>query len=457
MPLELNDTIAAVASPSGPAPRGIVRISGESVVTVVARVFQAVDTTEGWQRARRPKRVEGHLLLPDLETPLPTALMLWPTSRSYTGQPMAELHTIGSPPLLDALLETLFANGARSANRGEFTMRAFLAGRIDLVQAEAVLGVIDAADHEELQTALTQLGGGITTRLASVRNEILSLLGDLEAGLDFVEEDIEFISAAQICQRLQVCLATLSELADDSTTRLPSGHRRRIVLGGLPNAGKSTLFNRLIGSSKAIVSPIAGTTRDYLTSTRLLGGLQVEIIDTAGWETASDLIMQQAQHLRSEQMQTCDLLLWCTAADLPEDLRRENEQLRSQLSGHNVPVLDLTTRSDLTTEPTTGPMPISAATGDGVDELLQVMQERLQSDQGTGSELLSSTAARCRDSLNRSLASIGSAINAAEQRLGDEITAFELRATLHEIGTILGEVYTDDILDHIFSNFCIGK
>ncbi len=457
MPLELNDTIAAVASPSGPAPRGIVRISGDAVVSVVDAVFRAADSTADWQHARRPQRIEGHLHLPNIGTPLPAALMLWPTSRSYTGQPMAELHTVGSPPLLDAVLEELFTNGARSANRGEFTMRAFLAGRIDLVQAEAVLGVIDAADHEELQTALTQLGGGITTKLASVRHEILSLLGDLEAGLDFVEEDIEFISAAQICQRLQVCLATLLELADDSATRLPSGHRRRIVLGGLPNTGKSTLFNRLIGSSKAIVSPIAGTTRDYLTSVRLLGGLQVEIIDTAGWETASDLIMQQAQHLRSEQMQTCDLLLWCTAADLTANLRDENDQLRNQLSGTDVAVLDVTTRCDLSAEPVIGPTAISATTGAGVDQLLQVMQERLQSDQGTRSELLSTTAARCRDSLQRSLTSIGSAIHAAERKLGDEITAFELRATLHEIGTILGEVYTDDILDHIFSNFCIGK
>jgi tRNA modification GTPase len=246
MPLELHDTIAAVASPSDPAPRGIVRISGERTVDVVAQVFQTTasdSNSEDWQRSRMPVRIEGHIALPTIGTPLPAALMLWPTARSYTGQPMAEIHTIGAPPLLGAVLERLFECGARSANRGEFTMRAFLAGRIDLVQAEAVLGVIDAADHEELKTALTQLGGGITSKLAAVRNEILSLLGDLEAGLDFVEEDIEFISASQICGRLQVCLGTLQELANDSGTRLPSGHRRRIVLAGLPNAGKSTLFN----------------------------------------------------------------------------------------------------------------------------------------------------------------------------------------------------------------------
>jgi tRNA modification GTPase len=460
MPLELHDTIAAVASPSDPAPRGIVRISGERTVDVVAQVFQTTasdSNSEDWQRSRMPVRIEGHIALPTIGTPLPAALMLWPTARSYTGQPMAEIHTIGAPPLLGAVLERLFECGARSANRGEFTMRAFLAGRIDLVQAEAVLGVIDAADHEELKTALTQLGGGITSKLAAVRNEILSLLGDLEAGLDFVEEDIEFISASQICGRLQVCLGTLQELANDSGTRLPSGHRRRIVLAGLPNAGKSTLFNRLIGSSKAIVSPIAGTTRDYLTSIRPIGRLQVEIIDTAGWETASDLIMQQAQNHRTEQMQTCDLVVWCTAADLSPDSLRENDQLRSQIGNDHITVLEVTTRSDLVNGQPDAALRISVTTGSGIDDLLSSIQQLLETDQGTRSELLSTTAARCRDSLQRSLTSITSAISAAEHNAGDEITAFELRTTLHQIGTILGEVYTDDILDHIFSNFCIGK
>lgn len=460
MSLELHDTIAAIASPSGPAERGIIRISGDGVVEAVANVFTADDqgvSAADWKSARRPVRITGRVLLPSVGTPLPTALMLWPNTRSYTGQPMAELHTIGSPPLLDSVLEQLFRNGVRSANRGEFTMRAFLAGRIDLVQAEAVLGVIDAADHKELETALTQLGGGITSKLASVRHEILSLLGDLEAGLDFVEEDIEFISNKQICDRLRICQQTLQALADDSATKLPSGHRRRVVLAGLPNAGKSTLFNRLAGTAKAIVSPVAGTTRDYLTSVISIGSLDIELIDTAGWESASDLIMQQAQALRAEQVTGCDLVLWCTAADLGPQERQEDNRLRAQLAKENVAVLDVNTRCDIANPDETADLQISSETGAGLDQLLSVMQQTLLADQSSNSELLSTTAVRCRDSLQRSLTSIASAIEASEQQLGDEITAFELRATLHQISTILGEVYTDDILGHIFSNFCIGK
>ena len=459
MLLELDDTIAALASPAGPARRGIIRVSGAGVVDVVSTVFQPSDIVDDWSQTRRPVRIPGSVLLPSIGTPLPTALMLWPTSRSYTGQPMAELHTIGSPPLLDAVLERLFECGVRSAHRGEFTMRAFMAGRIDLVQAEAVLGVIDATDHEELQTALSQLGGGITSKLACVRSEILSLLGDLEAGLDFVEEDIEFITTPQICDRLQQCHSMLTSLETASITRLPSGHHRRVVLAGLPNAGKSTLFNRLLGSGKAIVSPIPGTTRDYLTGLVTIGSIDVRLIDTAGWEVASDLIMKQAQDLRTQQMDAGDLVLWCTAADLTDADIGQDTQFRSQLAKSGVAVLDVVTRDDLSPcrSISNADLRISAATGNGIDVLLETVQRRLAADQSSRLELVATTAARCRDSLHRSRDAIQSAIDAAEQQAGDEIVAMELRTALRQISTILGEVYTDDILDHIFSNFCIGK
>ncbi|APZ93985.1 tRNA modification GTPase [Fuerstiella marisgermanici] len=454
MPLDLNDTIAAIASPPGPAERGIVRISGDGLVDVLRKVF--TDDDDLWPNAKRAARFNGSLNVPAIGIPLPTALMLWPTSRSYTGQPMAELHTTGAPPLLDAVLERVLECGARHANRGEFTMRAFLAGRIDLVQAEAVLGVIDAADHSELQAALSQLGGGITQTLVVVRNEILTLLGDLEAGLDFVEEDIEFISNKQICDRLTECHVRLQKLLNVSDDRLPSGLRRRVVLAGLPNAGKSTLFNRLLGSQRAIVSPIAGTTRDYLSGIVVIGGVEIELIDTAGWEAAADLIMERAQDLRSEQVHGSDLVIWCRATDMNDAASQEDDRLRSQLDDQHLQVLDVFTRCDLVDQ-FKGENHVSAETGQGIPELLHQIERVLSQDRSAKSELVSSTAARCRDTLRRAIASIEAARAASEQQLGDEITAFELRDSLHQIATMLGEVYTDDILDHIFSNFCIGK
>ncbi|MEQ9411889.1 MAG: tRNA modification GTPase [Fuerstiella sp.] len=459
MPLDLEDTIAALASPPGPAERGIIRLSGDRVADVVSRLFRPADGSDAWRKARHPRRTHGVLDVPAIGVPLPVHLQFWPTARSYTGQPMAELHTAGSPPLLDAVIERLLECGARHADRGEFTMRAFLAGRIDLVQAEAVIGVIDAADHHELQAALTQLGGGITSTLRQVRHEILSLLGDLEAGLDFVEEDIEFITSAEICARLAGCREQLQRLADDSEQRLPSGYRHRVVLAGLPNAGKSTLFNRLLGSTKAIVSPVAGTTRDYLSGVLRIGQIEVELIDTAGWEAAADLIMQRAQDLRSRQVQAGDLVVWCRAADLTAAEEISDRTLRQQLAELGVRVLEIATRCDLQTHSSAehAAVSVSAETGAGIDALSTMIERSLKNDRSATSELVSSTAARCRDSLRRAIAALERAAEAAEKQLGDEITAMELRAVLHQIATILGEVYTDDILDHIFSNFCIGK
>ncbi|GAB5444818.1 MAG: tRNA uridine-5-carboxymethylaminomethyl(34) synthesis GTPase MnmE [Fuerstiella sp.] len=458
MPLSLTDTIAAIASPGGPALRGILRVSGQSVTDVIERVYVADQSTSSWREAGHSTRFTGRLQIPSLQVPVPTALMFWPDHRSYTGQPMAEFHLTGCEPVLDAALEHVLASGARAANRGEFTLRAFLTGRMDLVQAEAVLGVIDASDHEELSTALSQLGGGITAVLRELRGEILSLLGDLEAGLDFVDEDIEFISNEQIVARLQDAQSTLAKLLTDSQQRLKSGIRHRVVLAGLPNAGKSSLFNCLLERDQAIVSPVAGTTRDYVSGMLNLDSCEVELIDTAGMEIASDLMMQQAQDSQHNQMQSSDLVVWCKSATLNEHQQREDETAKQRLATVSDRLLSIATRSD---EVPTGWKPdgiaVSSVTSAGIDPLRLRIEELLTETQHSKSELVGATAARCRDSLRRTQQALRSASDAAQTGLGDEIVAMELRDALQQIATMLGEVYTDDILDHIFSNFCIGK
>lgn len=468
MPLDLDDTIVALASPPGPALRGIVRVSGVETADVVARLFKPDADSGKWRLSKLPRRFTGQLTLPSIIVPVPAALMYWPTRRSYTGQPMAEFHLSGSIPLVEATLEHLCENGARLAQRGEFTMRAFLSGRIDLLQAEAVLGVIEATDHDELQKALSQLGGRITSRLRQLRIDLISLLGDLEAGLDFVEEDIEFITKPEIARRLNEALVLLKELADVSATRLPSGYRRRVVLAGLPNAGKSTLFNCLIGQQRAIVSPIAGTTRDYLTATLRLDSLEVELIDTAGWEDAADLIMERAQELRAEQVSASDLVVWCTAVDLSQDDRIEDQRLQ-QLAIQRCPtILRVITRCDLESNnpeanasrvagKVSRDHRISAANGDGIEALRIILRQQLTGSQSARSELLGTTAVRCRESLHRTIHALEHARSSTINLRGDELIAVEIRQALQGLSVILGEVYTDDILDHIFSNFCIGK
>jgi tRNA modification GTPase len=465
MPLDLDDTIVALASPAGSALRGIVRASGENTAEIIDRLFRPDEQSLPWRHTRLPRRFTGHLDLASIMVPVPVALMYWPTRRSYTGQPMAEFHLNGSMPLVEATLEHLCENGARLARRGEFTMRAFLSGRIDLLQAEAVLGVIEAADHDELQKALSQLGGRMTSRLRQLRCDLIALLGDLEAGLDFVEEDIEFITKSEINRRLDEALTLLNELFAVSAGRLPTGYRRRIVLAGLPNAGKSTLFNRLTGRQNAIVSPIAGTTRDYLTASLKIGSLEVELIDTAGWEDAANLIEQRAQELRTEQVAASDLVVWCTAVDIAESDRIADDELILAASRQCPGIIRVLTRCDVEADVARTesrslsemPLRVSGVTGMGLDSLRSDMLRRLTASQFARSELLSTTAVRCRDSLRQTIQSLEQARLVSRELGGDELIALEIRRALLELGTMLGEVYTDDILDHIFSNFCIGK
>jgi tRNA modification GTPase len=396
-----------------------------------------------------------------MEARVPAALCFWPTHRSFTGEVLAELHVPGCEPILEAVLEELFRHGVRMARRGEFTLRAFLHGRIDLLQAEAVLGVIEAADHEELQVALGQLGGRITGRLQQLREDLIGLLGDLEAGLDFVDEDIEFVSRAEVLERLERAVGLIRTLLDDSAGRVLSGYERRVVLAGLPNAGKSTLFNVLIGREQAIVSPIAGTTRDYLSARIFLDTVPVELIDTAGWEETEGLIGSQAQRFREEQIRAADLVVWCTAADLSPVETAQDETLRGRLLPAGNRSLRVWTRSDLSVAADDASsrqdLRVSAAAGTGMEALRQAMVSAVTLGSRARAELLSSTSVRCRDSLQRALGCLERAGEAAREQLGDELLSFELRGALRELQEISGEVCTDDLLDHIFSQFCIGK
>lgn len=459
MNLELDDTIAALASAPGSAARGIVRISGPDVHTVLQQVLNAkIPETS----SRLPQRFSSEVELNGSHAALPVDVLFWPTKRSYTGQPLGEIHTIGSPPLLEQTLSLLFQCGVRPARPGEFTLRAFLAGRLDLMQAEAVLGVIDAHDHQELETALKQLGGGLSGRIAEVRSDLLDLLSDLEAGLDFVEEDIEFVKREDLIARLSGAAETIGRLATQAETRMQSTGQSRVVLAGLPNAGKSCLFNALIEEEAAIVSTIKGTTRDVLRATAAWDGLTVEVIDTAGWEASPTELMQQADDQRQQNSTTADVLLYCIASDGDPEEEELNNKLWSEFQSLGIPSILVRTKSDLPKplaipDSMGDPVCLSAVTGEGMIELKKTIAVKLSENQRGGRQLIGSTAARCQESLATAAGSLAEAQNAAQQFLGDEIVALELHQVLDHLGRILGTVFTDDILDRIFSKFCIGK
>ncbi len=462
----LDDTIAAIASAQSGAARGIVRMSGSHVVDCLRRCFVPDDYVT-LSEIRIPTAIRGTVRLPAPLGALACELMLWPTSQSYTRQPSAELHTMGSAPLLEAMLATVCAAGARLAEPGEFTLRAFLAGRLDLTQAEAVLGVIDAHNQRELDVALSQLAGGLAGPLDLIRNQLLDLLAHLEAGLDFVEEDIEFISAAQLQSQLDAASSAVRRTAEQMIGRSETPDAWRVALVGWPNVGKSSLLNALAGETAALVSPAAGTTRDYLRRRVAWKNFHVELIDTAGIElAANDPVSSSAQAMTSEQWRLSHLVLLCLDASRPQNPWEEQQLSLAargaaslcNLSAVPVPVIIVRTKADLVavTNDLGEPIAVSSITGAGLDELKQSIQSVL-TERYADMSVVAGTAARCRESLRLAATSLEHAQQAASLRLGEELIAADVRTALDEIGKVAGQIYTDDVLDRIFSRFCIGK
>jgi tRNA modification GTPase len=454
---DTSDTIAAIASPPGGAARAIVRVSGPQTVAVLSQCFCGPPLED----IESPSVVGGAMFAGKRLGSIPCDLYLWPGERSYTRQLSAEIHTIGSPPLVAAVLRTICECGARLAQPGEFTLRAFLAGRIDLTQAEAVLGVIDAHGQAELAAALAQLAGGLGGRVARLRSDLLDLLADLEAGLDFVDEEIEFIDHPALAGRLGAARADVLGLAEQLRLRDDGAQAPRVVLVGEPNAGKSRLFNALSQGDHAIVSEQAGTTRDYLVRRIECGGMTCLLHDTAGVEDvlADSGPEQQAQAMAQREQATADLLVVCLDSTRPLT-ERERRWIDSRELSTGKSIF-AHTKCDAAPAPWRldrgAPFAIrtSAALGTGLDELRSAIAAALsKSGQPTA---VASTAIRCRESVALALASLERAIAAAERSLGDELIAAELRAALYELGQVAGAVYTDDLLDRIFSRFCIGK
>jgi tRNA modification GTPase len=472
MSYHVDDTICAIGTAPGGGARGMVRVSGRDAVATVDRIFAARGDVK-LADIRRPTIIAGEVTLCESAAQLPCNLFLWPTSRSYTREPVAELHTIGSPPLLQRLVAEMCRAGARLAEPGEFTLRAFLAGRLDLTRAEAVLGVIDATCAGDLTTALTQLAGGLAMPLHKLREDLLQLLAELEAGLDFVDDDIEFISRVKTLERLNAAQEPLSQVGQQLTSRRLPAVLNQVVLIGVPNVGKSSLFNAIVReygnrevteatpAAAALVSPQRGTTRDYLTSTISLDGVDCVLVDTAGVEDVSD---ETSSIESAAQVPSADRRRWATVrvvcveatackklshsyydiiALTKADLVGDFVHLESDIEGDELELTMVAT---------------SSRTGAGIDDLCRAIRNQISRE--TSSEAvgaIAATAERCGESVRLAGEAIQTAARLTESAAGEELVASELRVALAELGKVVGTVYTDDLLDRIFRTFCIGK
>ncbi len=459
--LDPDDTIAAIGTAAGGAPRGMVRLSGPRVLDCLEVCFRPNNSDAQLREARSPRVVVGNVLLDgNRQAELPCDLFLWPSQRSYTRQPTAELHTLGSQPLLEKLLRTVCDCGARLAEPGEFTLRAFLAGRLDLMQAEAVLGVIDAHSSDDLHAALGQLAGGLSQPLMQLREKLLQLLAELEAGLDFVEEDIEFITAEQLREQLTAAQVIVARVASQLASREDASDLPRVVLSGPPNVGKSSLFNALVerysmarSGEQALVSEQSGTTRDFVTAVIELNGFSCELVDTAGVESNLETrsIDQIAQKMTGLQCERASLVVRCEEASVDD----AEKSMAQHFEG-----IVVRTKSDLLATPlscSASQVACSSVDGSGLDQLAQKIFEKLTDASRVTSSSVALTATRCAESLRQAETSLSQALQIVEVCGGEELIAAEVRGALHALGQVVGAVYTDDILDRIFGQFCIGK
>jgi tRNA modification GTPase len=450
--LDLEDTIVGPATAPGSGCRGIARMSGPLSRRIARQSILDADRLRDWDR---PFVVSARLRLSRWGQDVAGDLYSWPEGHSYTRQAAVEFHTLACQPLLSEVLTEWIRGGARLARPGEFTLRAFLAGRLDLIQAEAVLGLIQAESPAQLSWALDLRTGGLSRPITTARNRLLDLLADLEAGLDFADEDLTFVSPEQLTRQLEEVRAQLDDLLDQMSRRSLDSDVPRIVLVGPANAGKSSLLNALAGEARALISPRAGTTRDYVSAILSLDNHRFELIDTAGLVEDPDALGLAAARQRDQIARSADLIVMCVPV-LPAASFAD-----SWNAGHGVEqVLRVRTKADLVPgfHDPRADCSTSVVTPEGIAGLQKLLAERLEALAG---RRLFATARgiseRCRESLEAALAALEEALALIGGEAGAEYIAVAVREALAALGEVVGAVYTDDLLDRVFSKFCIGK
>ena len=456
--MNCGDTIAAISSALGSAARIIVRVSGPSATSIAAQVGVPADHEGG--SARRCS-----LTFSDLS--VPSWVYLFRAPHSYTGDDLAEFHLPGSPVLAKLLLEELLRLGARPAEPGEFTARAYFNGRMDLTEAEGVAATIAAGNEQELAAARRLLSGELARRLVEPMDLIADTLALVEVGIDFSEEDVNFLPLDQLTGRIARADGMLAAMLTDSARLERLAHEPLVVLAGRPNAGKSTLLNALAGRERAVVSAVAGTTRDVLSAQVVLRRGIIRLMDAAGVEDAQALqdaeegrvesphahVVSQMRRHALRAVQTADLVL----------LVQEMTDSAPPLELGRVPALILKTKMDLfpTSE---GPasagdrdlreVRVSAVTGAGMEELRERLDALCFGQSASQSSLaLNVRHVRAIDDARAALTRAADRLNAGRP----ELLALELREALDAVGAVLGRVTPDDLLGRIFSTFCIGK
>lgn len=472
----VEDTICAIATPSGEGGIGVIRLSGTAAIAVAETIVRL--------RSKDPlAAVSSHtfhladIILPTNHSPQFDAqlglriideglVVPMKAPRSFTAEDVVEIHCHGSSVVLKQICEACVAAGARLAQPGEFTKRAFLNGRLDLSQAEAVLDTIKAKSELGLRQAQRQLRGELSQRVGQLRNRLIGLLANIEAGIDFSEEDVTFIRHDELLVALRETVTDVEHLLMTAKTGRVLRDGAQVVIVGKPNTGKSSLLNALLREDRAIVTDIPGTTRDVIEGDVVWDGVPLTLIDTAGLRATTDVIEQEGIRRSRSAQEHGDLILHVLDASILQaqgvdptevrSIRREDIVVinKTDLLAHQ----EISYLSNLVQEQIPSRITLlSVRTGTGLDELRSAIVSRLSGDSFEADGGLIVTNVRHQLALQRARTSIDDAITSVHTRMEPEFIAMDLRGAADALGEITGVITSDDILNRIFSEFCIGK
>jgi tRNA modification GTPase len=441
--VNLDDTIVAIATPPGRGGIGVVRLAGPEAKSIALPMLHLKHDLDAPHKQRLDEVVVTYFAKP----------------HSYTTDDVVEISAHGSPIVLRHVVDIALSRGARLAEPGEFTMRAFLNGRIDLTQAEAVRDLIDAQTLYQAKIAAQQLEGSLSRRLQPIKQKLVELIAVLEAGIDFAEDDVSVLPSDKILDSIVEIRAPLEELAASFSYGKIVHEGLTLAIVGRPNVGKSSLFNRLVERERAIVTATPGTTRDLVSETVAIGGIPVKLVDTAGIRRALDEAESIGIRKSMEALADADLVL--VVLDASQALAAEDHELLEQVNGRSAIAVE--NKCDLTSSQfseLSSQLPrvrTSAVSGEGIDELRSEILRHVGGEAGAQSEAGFLTSLRHLNLVRSAIAALSDAKIAVGNRVPHEMLLLDLYNALRPLDEITGATTNDDILNLIFSTFCIGK
>ncbi len=454
--IDQKPSIAAIATPVGEGGIAVIRVSGKDAFEKVKIAFSGKDLLKVDSHTVHFGKIVDRDKLPVDEV----LVTVFKSPRSYTGEDTVEISCHGGVLVTQKVLETILATGVKAAEAGEFTQRAFLNGKMDLDQAEAVADIIHAKSVKAVDAAHQQLEGRLGEHIKKFRQQIIDATAMVELELDFIEEDVEFANKDQLMKLLVDVSSEIENLLDTYETGRLVKDGVKTVLIGRPNAGKSTLLNTLVGTDRAIVTDIAGTTRDTIDVDWNYEGLLFKLIDTAGLRNTEDVVEAEGVKRSQKAFEQADLVIYLKDLSHPFTPEEKEEVAGYQKRAGETPFILIGTKADIELDygwRTEFDIKISAKIGEQIEVLKALLKERALENKHYDASSLLVTSTRHRDALKKANEQVQAAINSLKLGMTGDFLSIDLRAALNELGTITGEITNEHILDSIFSRFCIGK